>query len=108
MSGLPQFDWIAKIPSYATVPASARNDGAADQEVKERAAVAGVGFRREVGQRASRGPGSHRAFVGIAEVDIAPYRSSPLTKVADRSHINVGENSEILRCGSIFNHGFRC
>ena len=47
MSGLPQFDWIAKIPSYATVPASARNDGAADQEVKERAAVAGVGFRRE-------------------------------------------------------------
>ena len=46
--------------------------------------------------------------LGIAEVDIAPYRSSPLTKVADRSHINVGENSEILRCGSIFNHGFRC
>jgi hypothetical protein len=25
--------------------------------------VAGVGFRREVGKRASRGPGSHRAFV---------------------------------------------
>jgi hypothetical protein len=34
--------------------------------------------------------------------------SWPLTKVAYRSHINVGENSEILRCGSIFNHGFRC
>jgi hypothetical protein len=25
--------------------------------------VVGVGLRREVGQRASRGPGSHRAFV---------------------------------------------
>jgi len=59
----PKFDWIVEVPSYATVPVSARNDGAADQEVKERAAVAGVGFRREVGQRASRGPGSHSAFV---------------------------------------------
>jgi hypothetical protein len=46
--------------------------------------------------------------LGIAEVDTAPYRSSPLTKVAYRSHINVGENSEILRCGSISNHGSRC
>jgi hypothetical protein len=29
--------------------------------------MAGVGFRREVGQRASRGPGSHRAFVTFSD-----------------------------------------
>jgi hypothetical protein len=46
--------------------------------------------------------------------DAAPYTArqsphpGPLTKVAYRPHINVGENSEILRCGSISNHGSHC
>ena len=59
---LPQFDWIVEVPSYATVPTSARNDGGADQEVKERAAMAGVGFLRGgPPDGASRGPGPHSA-----------------------------------------------
>jgi hypothetical protein len=45
--------------------------------------------------------------LGLAEVDTAHtarhhHTSGPLTKVAYRSHINAGENSEIVRCGSIF------
>ena len=43
-----------------------------------------------------------------AAMDAVLYFHWLLTKVAHRPHINVGENSEILRCGWIFNHGSRC